>query len=69
MRHALAIAACVICASVTTAHAQQTGTYTTYIAGKAAIVEQWTATTEEGILKDSSKPSANLGVDQSSCEG
>jgi dienelactone hydrolase len=51
MKHALIIAACVLCASLNTTHAQQTGTYTTYIRGKAAVVDQWTATTEEGTLK------------------
>lgn len=47
----LIIAACSLCASLNTAHAQQTGTYTTYVGGKAVIVDQWTATTEEGTLK------------------
>ena len=51
MKHALTIAACVFCASLNTAHAQQTGTYTTYVAGKAAVVDQWTATSEAGTLK------------------
>jgi dienelactone hydrolase len=51
MKHTLTIAACVLGASFSTAHAQQTGTYTTYIGGKAAVVDQWTATTEGGTLK------------------
>ena len=51
MKHALTIAACILCVSLNTAHAQQTGTYTTYIGGKAVVVDQWTATTEEGTLK------------------
>ena len=45
MRRVLTIAACFLCASLT-AHAQQIVTYTTYIAGKAAVVDQWTSTTE-----------------------
>jgi dienelactone hydrolase len=51
MKHMLTIAACVLYASINAAYAQQTGTYTTYIAGKPAVVDQWTATTEEGALK------------------
>jgi fermentation-respiration switch protein FrsA (DUF1100 family) len=51
MKHALTIAACVLCVSLNTAHAQQTVTYTTYIAGKAVVVDQWTTTTEESTLK------------------
>src|SRR6201988_667446 len=51
MKHTLTIAVCLIFASLNTAHAQQTGTYTTYIGGKAAVVDQWTATTEGGTLK------------------
>jgi dienelactone hydrolase len=51
MKHALTIAACVISVSLNTAYAQQTGTYTTYIGGKAAVVDEWTATTEAGTIK------------------
>lgn len=52
MKHALTIAACLLCFFFETAHAQQSGTYTTYVAGKAAVVDQWTATTEkDGTLK------------------
>jgi hypothetical protein len=51
MKHALTIAAGVLCASLNTAFAQQSGTYTTYIAGKPAVVDQWKATTETGTLK------------------
>lgn len=51
MKHVLTIAALALAMSLNTAHAQQTGTYTTYIAGNAEIVEQWTATTEQGTLK------------------
>jgi dienelactone hydrolase len=50
MKHAL-IAACLLCASLNTAYAQQTLTYTTYIGGKAAVVDQWIHTIEEGTLK------------------
>jgi len=49
MKPILTIAACLLCASLT--HAQQTGTYTTYIGGKAVIVDQWTTTTEGSTLK------------------
>jgi len=52
MKHALTIAACLLCVSFNSAHAQQTGIYTTYIGGKAAVVDQWTATTDkDGTLK------------------
>src|SRR6185503_1353917 len=51
MKLALTIAACVLCVSLSTAHAQQTVTYTTYIAGKAAVVDQWTVATEDSTLK------------------
>jgi fermentation-respiration switch protein FrsA (DUF1100 family) len=51
MKHMLTIAACVLGALLNTAHAQQTGTYTTYIGGKPAVVDQWTTTTEAGSLK------------------
>lgn len=52
MKHALTIAACLLCFFLETAHAQQSGTYTTYVAGKAAVVDQWTATIEkDGTLK------------------
>ena len=51
MKQALTIAACIFYASLDAAHAQQMITYTTYIAGKAAVVDQWTATTEDGTLK------------------
>jgi len=51
MKHALTIAAGVLCASLNTTYAQQSGTYTTYIAGKPAVVDQWKATTEAGALK------------------
>ncbi|MGZ8846241.1 MAG: alpha/beta hydrolase family protein [Pyrinomonadaceae bacterium] len=52
MKHALTIAVCLLCFFLETAHAQQSGTYTTYVAGKAAVVDQWTATTEkDGTLK------------------
>ena len=58
MKLILAIAGFVLCASLNTAHAQQTGTYTTYIGGKAAVVDQWTATTEAGTLKTEAALSA-----------
>lgn len=52
MKHSLTIAACLLCVSLNTAHAQQTGVYTTYIGGKPVVVDQWTATTEkDGALK------------------
>jgi hypothetical protein len=50
MKHALTIAACVLFMSLNTTYAQQTAKYTTYVAGKAAVVDEWTATTEEGTL-------------------
>jgi dienelactone hydrolase len=52
MKHALTIGACLLCVLLNTAHAQQTGTYTTYIGGKSVVVDQWTATTDkDGTLK------------------
>jgi len=52
MKHALTIGACLLCLLLNTAHAQQTGTYTTYIGGKAVVVDHWTATTDkDGTLK------------------
>ena len=51
MKQALTIVACIFYASLDAAHAQQMITYTTYIAGKPAVVDQWTATTEDGTLK------------------
>lgn len=52
MKYALTVAACVLWALLNTARAQQTGTYTTYIGGKAAVVDQWTASTDnDGTLK------------------
>ena len=46
MKRVLTIAACILCASLNNAQAQQLVTYTTYIAGKPAVVDQWTSTTE-----------------------
>ncbi len=51
MKHRLTIAISLLLALLGTANAQQSGTYTTYIAGKPEVVEQWTATTEAGTLK------------------
>lgn len=52
MKRALALAFCVFCVSLETAHGQQTGTYTTYIGGKAVLVDQYTVTTDkDGTLK------------------
>ena len=52
MRRALTIAFCVLCVSLEAAHAQQTGTYTTYIGGKAILADQSTTTTDkDGTLK------------------
>ncbi len=52
MKHAIIIAACLLCLLLETAHAQQSGTYTTYVGSKAAVVDQWTATTDkDGTLR------------------
>lgn len=58
MKCLITIAACVLWASFNVAHAQQTGTYTTYIGGKAVVVDQWSITTEQGTIKTVSALSA-----------
>ena len=60
MKHVLTIAAFVFC-TLNTALAQQSGTYITYIGGKAEFVDEWTITTEQDTIKTTSalgKPGA-----------
>jgi dienelactone hydrolase len=60
MKRVLAIVACVLCVSIEAAYAQQTGTYTTYVAGKAVLVDRWTTTTDkDGTLKIEAVVGAN----------
>jgi len=61
MKHARTLAACLVCLSFSSAHAQ-TGTYTTYIGGKPAVVDHYTVTTApDGTLKTEATLGAPTG--------